>query len=306
MGVGREPMRCRPRVSLFRDTCNVYVLRSGRRRCSSTSATATCSTTSPSSGSSASPTCCSRTTTATRSAGLPARSTPGIRVWAPPFERRADRRRRGHWLRRPIDNDYDLREDRFSLLESVPVTGTVAEYRTTRVGGIDVYTLPTPGHTLGSVTYLVEVDGRKLAFAGDLVYGDGKVWSLAATQWSYSGVEGQESTIVSCAMLARARPDVAAARRTASRSRSRRPRSRDARAARRARRSCGCGQASGVEDRLAQPLEEITPHLSRNRTTLCQHLRCSARRAAPRSASTSATTWHDRAVDRRRPRSSGR
>ena len=27
----------------------------------------------------------------------------------------------GHWLRRPIDVDYDLREDRFSLLQSVPI-----------------------------------------------------------------------------------------------------------------------------------------------------------------------------------------
>ena len=121
-------------------------------------------------------------------------------------------------------------EDRFSLLESVPVTGTVAEYRTTRYGGIDVFTLPTPGHTPGSVTYLVEADGRKLAFTGDLVYGDGKVWSLAATQWSYSGVEGQAATIVSCATLAALEPGRPAARRTASRSRTRPARSRASRA----------------------------------------------------------------------------
>ncbi|MBA3244187.1 MAG: MBL fold metallo-hydrolase, partial [Actinobacteria bacterium] len=67
---------------------------------------------------------------------------------------------------------------------------------------------PTPGHTAGSVTYLVEVEGRLLAFCGDLVYGNGKLWSLAATQWSYSGVDGLVATHVSCAVLADREPDV--------------------------------------------------------------------------------------------------
>src|SRR3954469_12887719 len=85
----------------------------------------------------------------------------GARVWVPPVERDliADDR---HWLARPIDNDYELLQDRFSLLERVPVAGTVDEYRMHRYGGFDVYTLPTPGHTVGSVTYLVDVDGRRL------------------------------------------------------------------------------------------------------------------------------------------------
>jgi glyoxylase-like metal-dependent hydrolase (beta-lactamase superfamily II) len=61
---------------------------------------------------------------------------------------------------------------------------------------------------MGSVTYLVEVEGRLLAFTGDLVYGDGKVWSLAATQWTYSGVEGPAATHVSCGVLAAREPDL--------------------------------------------------------------------------------------------------
>jgi glyoxylase-like metal-dependent hydrolase (beta-lactamase superfamily II) len=101
-----------------------------------------------------------------------------------------------------------MRQEGFSLLESVPVTGTVAEYRTAGYGGVDVYTLPTPGHTPGSVTYLVELDGRRAAFTGDLLYGAGRVWSLAATQWSYTGVEGLASTILSCGMVRRRQPDV--------------------------------------------------------------------------------------------------
>jgi glyoxylase-like metal-dependent hydrolase (beta-lactamase superfamily II) len=140
--------------------------------------------------------------------GLERAADAGVSIWAPPVERElvddVDRR----WQSRQIDNDYDLRQDRFSLLEQVPVAGTVPEYRTRRFGGFDVFTLPTPGHTNGSVTYLVDVDGRRLAFTGDLLYAPGKVWSLAATQWSYTGVEGQAATHVSCGVLAGHSPDL--------------------------------------------------------------------------------------------------
>jgi glyoxylase-like metal-dependent hydrolase (beta-lactamase superfamily II) len=140
--------------------------------------------------------------------GLDRAAAAGARVWVPPVEQDLIARVDRHWLGRQIDNDYDLRQDRFSLLEPVAITGCVAEYRTTRFGSFDVYALPTPGHTTGSVSYLVEVEGRRLAFTGDLVYGDGKVWSLAATQWSYTGVEGQAATVLSCAVLAERAPDV--------------------------------------------------------------------------------------------------
>jgi glyoxylase-like metal-dependent hydrolase (beta-lactamase superfamily II) len=197
-----------PGVSRFRDTCNVYVLRSGRGAVLVDF------------GSGAvldhlDELDVDRVTDVLithhhrdQVQGLARAVEAGARVWVPPVERDLidgiDRR----WETRQLDNDYDLRQDRFSLLEGVPVTGTVAEYRTTRFGEHDVYVLPTPGHTVGSVTYLVDVDGRRLAFSGDLAHGDGRVWSLAATQWSYSGVEGLAATNFSCGVLAGHEPDV--------------------------------------------------------------------------------------------------
>lgn len=140
--------------------------------------------------------------------GLPRAVEHGARVWAPWLERDLLDGVDEHWRTRQLGDDYDLREDRFSLLEAVPVAGSVAEYRTQRYGAFDVHTLPTPGHTTGSVTYLVELDGRRLAFSGDLLCAPGKVWSLAATQWSYSGMEGQAATAVSCLVLAAREPDL--------------------------------------------------------------------------------------------------
>ncbi len=103
--------------------------------------------------------------------GLARAAAAGIRIWVPSTERDLFAEVGEHWRTRTLDNDYDLRQDRFSLLEDVPVHGVVPEYRTTRIGGIDLRALPTPGHTLGSLTYLAEVDGRRAAFTGDLLYG---------------------------------------------------------------------------------------------------------------------------------------
>jgi glyoxylase-like metal-dependent hydrolase (beta-lactamase superfamily II) len=132
----------------------------------------------------------------------------GIRVWVPPVERDLFDAVDRHWLSRRIDNDYDLMQDRFSLLEPVPVTGVTAEYKTRSYGAWDVLTLPTPGHTVGSVSHIVSAGGQRIAFVGDLVYGVGKVWSLASMQWSYSGLEGAGMTIASLNTLRETAPDL--------------------------------------------------------------------------------------------------
>jgi glyoxylase-like metal-dependent hydrolase (beta-lactamase superfamily II) len=134
--------------------------------------------------------------------GLARAAEAGARIWVPEAERELVGAVDRHWLRRPVENDYDLRQDRFSLLEQVPVAGTVAEYRTRAYGGVELHALPTPGHTPGSVTYLY----GDVAFTGDLVYGEGRVWSLAATQWTYTGAEGAMATWLSAGVLARRAP----------------------------------------------------------------------------------------------------
>jgi glyoxylase-like metal-dependent hydrolase (beta-lactamase superfamily II) len=198
--------------------------------------------------------------------GLARARTAGSRIWVPPHERELIDAVDERWRTRPLDNDYDLREDRFSLLEQVPVTGAVTEYRTWRYGHVEAYALPTPGHTVGSVTYLVDVDGRRLAFSGDLVHGDGKVWSLAATQWSYSGIEGLAATFFSCGVLARKEPDVLLPAHGE-------PVEDPAATLARARGRIEELAAMRIEDPWPlsdmeeRPWAEITPHLLRNRTS---------------------------------------
>ncbi|MCK2217177.1 MBL fold metallo-hydrolase [Actinomadura sp. ATCC 31491] len=131
--------------------------------------------------------------------GLARAAAAGIPIHVPPVERELFDDVGEMWSGRQLGNDYDLRDDRFSLLDPVPVAGTVPEYRTADFGGVEVRVLPTPGHTMGSVTYVV---GRT-AFTGDLIYAPGKVWSLAATQWSYTENEGPAMVVLSCELLRR-------------------------------------------------------------------------------------------------------
>ncbi|GAA0495949.1 hypothetical protein Ade02nite_17880 [Paractinoplanes deccanensis] len=126
----------------------------------------------------------------------------GVRVHVPAAERELFDDVEEMWQGRTLRNDYNLRQDRFSLLEPVPVHDVVPEYRRRTYAGTSVTVLPTPGHTTGSTTYVIERAGRRIAFTGDLIYAPGKVWSLAATQWSYVENEGPAMTVLSCLTLA--------------------------------------------------------------------------------------------------------
>lgn len=140
--------------------------------------------------------------------GLPRAVANGIAIHVPPVEQDLFAHVNEMWRTRPLVNDYNLRQDRFSLLESVPISASVPEYRRHDYSGVQVEVLPTPGHTTGSVTYLLDRGGQRYAFTGDLIYAPGKVWSLAATQWSYTENEGPAFTVLSCYLLAEQDPDL--------------------------------------------------------------------------------------------------
>ena len=139
--------------------------------------------------------------------GLQRAADAGIEIWVPPVEQALIHHIDAHWQARAIENNYDVREDRFSLLGSVPITGTVSEYLPMRIGRRSFTPIPTPGHTIGSVSYLATIDGQRVAFTGDLIYAPGKIWSLAATMWSYAELPGVASTILSLLALRAERPD---------------------------------------------------------------------------------------------------
>lgn len=132
----------------------------------------------------------------------------GIRIWVPVVEQDLFTGIDDHWQARALDNNYNNRQDRFSLLDDVPIAGTLGDYASFAHDGLTLLVIPTPGHTVGSISLLAELDGKQMAFTGDLIAAPGKVWSLAATQWSYNGAEGVTASIASLLDLKERRPDL--------------------------------------------------------------------------------------------------
>jgi glyoxylase-like metal-dependent hydrolase (beta-lactamase superfamily II) len=199
--------------------------------------------------------------------GLPRAVQAGVEVVVPPVEQDLFARVDRMWERRQIVEDYNLREDRFSLLDPVPVAGLAQEYRTTTYGGVDVLALPTPGHTPGSVTYVVQVGDQRVGFTGDLIYGPGKVWSLAATQWSYSETEGPAMTVLSAMLLQREGLDLLCPSHgepMASPGPALQSLETNMQRYVDSRRS----DPWDLRDRLEDPFEVLTPHLLRNKSSL--------------------------------------
>lgn len=74
------------------------------------------------------------------------------------------------------------------LSEPVPVHRTFVDGDTLRWAPARITVLSTPGHTDGSVTYLVDVDGQRIAFCGDLIYDEGQILELYSLQKGFGGL----------------------------------------------------------------------------------------------------------------------
>lgn len=70
---------------------------------------------------------------------------------------------------------YYVRNDFFSLTSNVPVAAVLRGSDTFEWKQHKLFIQPSPGHTPGCITRVTEVDGRKVAFTGDLIYSPGKV-----------------------------------------------------------------------------------------------------------------------------------
>ena len=84
----------------------------------------------------------------------------------------------------------DFRPDLFILRSSVVPDRELQGGKVFHWEGLDFQVVPTPGPTDGSVSYLVDVDGKKLAFTGDLIFGPGQLWNFYMLQKRFPGMRG--------------------------------------------------------------------------------------------------------------------
>lgn len=68
------------------------------------------------------------------------------------------------------------------LTRPLDVSRWVKDGDTLDAGGVTFRVLDTPGFTRGAVSYVAEIDGAKIAFTGNLIYGDGQLVDLYSFQ----------------------------------------------------------------------------------------------------------------------------
>ncbi len=78
-------------------------------------------------------------------------------------------------------HDYDQQSTKI-LTKSLPVSKTVAEGEALTWEGLPIQVLRTPGYTRGAVTYFLEHEGQRIAFTGDLIHSDGRVFDIYSLQ----------------------------------------------------------------------------------------------------------------------------
>jgi glyoxylase-like metal-dependent hydrolase (beta-lactamase superfamily II) len=103
------------------------------------------------------------------------------------------------------------------LTESLKIGRTVKAGENFSWRGIPIEVIDTPGYTRQALSYLIEIDGIKYAFVGDIIYGNGKLFDLYSLQdeveeakiGGYHGWAGRMSTLIdSLRKVAARQPDI--------------------------------------------------------------------------------------------------
>ena len=132
----------------------------------------------------------------------------GIPIAVPAHERHLFEDVERLWASRRIFDLYQVRNDFFSLTQNVPVSRLLHDYETFEWRGHSFFVQPTPGHTIGSISLLANIDGRSTAFSGDLLYADGKVQNLYDLQYFYQEHEGVDFSLYSISELIKLKPQL--------------------------------------------------------------------------------------------------
>lgn len=111
----------------------------------------------------------------------------GFRVFAPAREAYLMEAVEEFWDEVRIDLNYDLRSRFNSASRNIRVDEQVLPGDAIQWLDLEFKVLETPGQTEHSVSYVAKIDGRKVAFTGDLIAGEGKVHNWFDLHWDYYG-----------------------------------------------------------------------------------------------------------------------
>ncbi len=79
-----------------------------------------------------------------------------------------------------------FRPQPLTLIDPLRVDQVLVDGQELTFGPARIQVLGTPGHTNGSVSYVVDVDDRRVIFCGDLLYDEGQLWDVYSLQRGFS------------------------------------------------------------------------------------------------------------------------
>ncbi len=132
----------------------------------------------------------------------------GAGIAVPEYERYLFEEVEEFWNHKRIYDNYNDRNTFFSIGKNIPVKAVLKDYETFTWRNYKLEILPAKGHTMGSIALIAEIDGKKIAFTGDLIYEGGKLYQLHAMEYGYGDMVGLLFTHQSIRKLAFKAPDL--------------------------------------------------------------------------------------------------
>lgn len=133
----------------------------------------------------------------------------GIKVAVPASERKYFDDVETFWNQKNVFILYDMRNEFLALRKNIATDYDLKPDATFSSEGIDLKIIATPGHTEGSLSFLLEHNGKRLLFCGDLVASEGKIPTMHDLEWPYVGTTGIAAEMDSLDMKLRGlAPDV--------------------------------------------------------------------------------------------------
>lgn len=139
--------------------------------------------------------------------GTPALREHGARVAVPEYERHLFDQVELFWETRRTFDNYNDRNTFFAAARDIEVDAVLEDYEVFQWKDYEFFILPAKGHTLGSSALIATIDGQTVAFTGDLLAKDGKLYQLHAMEYTYGSMEGVLFTMQSIQALRKRKVD---------------------------------------------------------------------------------------------------
>jgi glyoxylase-like metal-dependent hydrolase (beta-lactamase superfamily II) len=131
-----------------------------------------------------------------------------FQVTVPAAEARFFEDAEGTWRDMRQYINYDCRSWWNAPRASIRIDRRISPGETIEWRGLKFLVLETPGVTTHAVSYVADIDGKRIAFSGDLIAGPGKVPNWYDLHWDYYGfTQGMDASATSFARIRAERPD---------------------------------------------------------------------------------------------------